>query len=279
MILFGPAGIPTSKKGKGLEEGIREVARLGLDCMEVEFVRGVRLKHGAAVGAGAAAREEGIVLTAHAPYYINLCSLDPEKADASEERILQTARMCHLLGGTSVTFHAAYYQGRDPGGIFQMVEKRLRAVGGKLLKEGIGVSIAPELTGKPAQFGSLEELIRLSRGVKGVQPCIDFSHYVARSGGGNNNYDGFLRALKSVKRGLGVKALRRLHMHVSGIEWGAKGEKRHLMLEDSEFDWKALLRVLVDLDISGIIICESPMMEEDATIMKMEYMKRLRKKR
>ena len=85
MIRFGTAGIPTTVKGRGLVEGIKEVRRLGLDCMEVEFVRGVRMGDATAVRAGEAAREAGVALTAHGPYYINLCSLEPAKA-----------RVCHI---------------------------------------------------------------------------------------------------------------------------------------------------------------------------------------
>ena len=273
MILFGPAGIPRSAKGKGLETGLREVKRLGLDCMEVEFVRGVRMSEKEAARLGEIARQSGVTLTAHGPYYINLCSPDQAKIEASLERVLQTARRCHWLGGQSVTFHAAYYQGRAPEAIFREVAARLREIMLTLRKEGVKIAVAPELTGKPSQFGSLAELIRLCRAVKGLQPCLDFAHYVARDFGEHNSYEGFREALLSLQTGLGPRALTRLHMHVSGIEWSGKGEVRHHRLKESGFNWKALLRALVDLEVSGMMICESPMMEDDAVILQKEYRK------
>lgn len=277
MILFGTAGIPICARGKGIADGIREVKRLGLEAMEVEFVRGVRMDEATAKRAREAAQEAGVALTVHAPYYINLSSQDSGKARASVERILAAARKCRELGGRSVTFHAAFYQGRDREEIFQTVAGSLREILAVLGKEGNKVRIKPELTGKPSQWGSLDELIRLGRAVKGIRPCIDFSHFIARDSGANNNYEGFRDALFSVKKGLGATALSDLHLHVSGIKWTDKGEKRHVMLKQSRLQWKALLRALVDLDGSGIMICESPVMEKDALRLKREYLTLLRR--
>jgi deoxyribonuclease-4 len=273
MILFGTAGIPICAKGKGIAEGIREVKRLGLDAMEVEFVRGVRMDQATAKKARDAAREAGVALTVHAPYYINLCSLDAATAEASVQRVLAAARKCRELGGQSVTFHAAFYQGRDRDEIFRTVAGSLKEILSVLKKEGNKVRIKPELTGKPSQWGSLDELIRLGRAVRSVRPCIDFSHLVARGAGANNNYQEFCAALAAVKQGLGAGALAELHMHASGIEWTKKGERRHVMFEESRLQWKALLRALDDFNVSGIMLCESPVMEHDALVLKKEYRK------
>jgi deoxyribonuclease-4 len=274
MINFGPAGVPTTLVSRKPEHGIREVARLGLDCMEIEFVRGVRMGDEAAARVNQARKETGITLTAHGPYYINLCSQEADKAEASVERILETARRCFACGGVSITFHAAYYQDRNPELIFRMVAERLRGIRQRLEKEGVRVAVAPELTGRPSQFGSLPELVRLCREVPGIRPCIDFAHFVARQNGASNNYEGFRALLSSLKQGLGPGALKDLHMHVSGIEWGSRGERKHHRLKESKFDWEALLQALVDMEVSGVMVCESPVMEEDALILKQEYQRR-----
>jgi deoxyribonuclease-4 len=279
MILFGPAGAPSSTKGRRPEDGVREVSRLGLDCMELEFVRGVRMSDEGVARVRAAALETGVVLTAHGPYYINLASREEAIAVASVERILSAARRCDQAGGVSVTFHAAFYQGRGAEEIYKIVAGRLREVLRRLEQEGVTIAVSPELTGKPSQFGSLAELIRLCREVKGIRPCIDFSHYAARENGDGNGYEGFKQALAALRRGLGAPALKSLHMHASGIEWGEKGEKRHRRIMESDFDWKALIQVLVDQKVSGTLICESPEMAEDALIMKAEYKRRLKKTR
>ena len=70
---------------------------------------------------------------------------------------------------------------------------------------------------------------------------------------------------------LGVAALRKLHIHLSGIEYGPKGEKHHLELKDADLDLKALFRALHDQGCGGRILCESPIMEEDALKMKRSW--------
>jgi deoxyribonuclease IV len=275
MILIGTAGIPHSCKSRKTEDGVREIARLGLGAMEVEFVRGVKMTPAGAARVREAARETGVALTAHGPYYINLVSLDPETAAASTRRVLDTARRAHEFGGRSITFHAGFYQERDPEAVFNEMAGRFREVRQTMIEEGLTVTVAPELTGKPSQWGSLDELIALGRAVPGVAPCIDFAHYVARDAGEHNDYAGFKAALGAVKKGLGAAALKSLHLHVSGIEWGPRGEKRHLRLAEGAFDWEALVRALVDMAVSGIMICESPVLEEDALVLQKEYLKQL----
>ena len=274
MILFGPAGVPLSCKSRKPEDGVVEVKRLGLDCMEVEFVHGVRMSGEAAIRLRQAAAANQIALTAHGPYYINLSSEEEDKIEASVTRILDTARKAQEFGGQSITFHAAFFQQRDPETVFAMVADKMKEALQTLEKEGVRVAVSPELTGKPSQFGSLSDLIGLAREVPGLRLCIDFSHFVARGAGAGNDYAGFASALSRLQQGLGPSSLQRLHMHASGIEWTAKGERRHLRLHESKFNWQALVQALVDFQVGGIMICESPVMEEDALILKREYLRR-----
>jgi len=271
MLYFGTAGIPHSAKGRPHDNAVREVKRLGLDCMEVEFVYGVRMKKAEAEKVALAREESGITLTAHGPYYVNLASKEPPKKKASIERIIATARTAHIMGAKSVTFHAAFYQGRDSEEVYDIVSTELRSISEYLSAEGNEVLLRPELTGKPSQFGSLEELIRLSREVPGVAPCLDLAHMAARASGKGNSYKGIRQALDLVAEELGGPAIKDMHIHLYGIEWGAKGEIRHVPLKDTRYRWKAALRALVDAGASGVVICESPLLEEDALKLKKEY--------
>jgi len=271
-LLFGPAGIPTTVKGARPEEGVREVKRLGLDCMELEFVYGVRMTAPGAAKVKQAVAETGVRLTAHGPYYINLCSPEPDKVAASVKRVLDTARRGFQCGAESITFHAAFFQGRPPDRIFAEVAARFREIMAQLKKEKVKVDVRPELSGKPSQFGSLEEIIGVSRQVPGVLPCIDFSHFYARTAGRNNTYEEFVAALQALKQALGPPILKRMHLHVSGIDYTPKGERKHLELMKSEFNWKELLRALVDYQVEGFCVCESPTLETDALLLKKTYL-------
>ncbi|MFH1023561.1 MAG: TIM barrel protein [Planctomycetota bacterium] len=256
-----------SARGGALADGIRRVRELGLSAMELEFVHGVRITPAAAAAVAAAAREANVRLTAHGPYYINLNAVEPEKREASVRRILETGRAVAACGGDSFTFHAAFNLKSPPEAVYPVVRDALRGIVATLRKEGITARVRPETTGKPVQFGSLEEILRLSTEVDGVAPCVDFSHLHARSGGKVNTRKEFDAVLESVKTALGAEALADMHIHVSGIEYGPKGELKHLMLKESDLKYRDLLKSLRAAGAGGVVVCESPDMEADALLL------------
>ena len=269
-LLFGTAGIPHSTKAKTTPDGIRRVAELGLGCMELEFVRGVRMNVAGATLVADVATKAGIKLSAHAPYYINFNAHEPEKITASQERLLQTARIASICGAQSVVFHPAFYLGDPPEIAYATVRKYLKEVMDKLKRENIRLTIRPEVMGKPSQFGTLEEILRLSSEIEGLAPCVDFAHWHARSGA-FNSYPEFAALLSQVKDKLGRAALDDMHIHFSGINYGAKGEKNHLNFAEADLNYKELLRALKDYEVKGLVICESPNLEEDALLLQKTY--------
>lgn len=271
-LYFGTAGIPLSAKGDDTIAGIERLHQLGLDCMELEFVERVYLKRPAAERLNQRARELGIALSAHAPYYINLNSSEAAKKKASIHRILETARTASWAGATTFTFHAAFYQESSPSAVYRVVKAELEAMGKTLAKEKIKIWIRPELTGKPSQFGSLEEILKLSQEIPLVAPCIDFAHFHARDGL-HNTYQEFLAILEKVEAALGPAALEELHLHVSGIEYGPKGERKHIPLKESDFNYRDLLLALKAKKAKGLVICESPLLEQDALLLQEAYRK------
>ncbi|NMB00705.1 MAG: TIM barrel protein [Firmicutes bacterium] len=270
-LRIGTAGVPASAKPRTSQSAIKRLAELGLKHMELEFVRGVRMGEETAREIRELAEKHDISLTVHAPYYVNLNSAEPEKVIASKGRIIQAARVGAWAGAKSVTFHAAYYHADDPEEVYQRVKHHMEDMLEELAKENITIRLSPETTGGPTQFGTLEELVRLGVDVPGVYPCVDFSHLFARSVGEFNTYEHFQGALQLIKDNLGEQALKEQHIHLSGIEYGPKGEKQHLPLIETELDYQAVLQALVDFEVSGWLTCESPILEEDALILQGLY--------
>jgi deoxyribonuclease-4 len=270
-LLFGTGGVPVSAESRSTEAGIERIAELGLGCMEVEFVQGVKMSPKVAASVGELASSKKVVLTAHGPYFINLNAVEPEKVHMSKERILQTARIAALFGARSITFHAAFYLKSTPAETYAVVKKHLQEVVNTLRKEGNKVTISPEVTGKPSQFGTLEELLQLSSEIEGVVLCLDFSHWHARTGKANS-YQEFLDMLDQVEKKLGRRGLDNMHIHLSGIAYGKKGEIKHLMLPDSDLRYAELLKALKERKAKGVIICESaPYLEQDALLLQQTY--------
>ncbi len=270
-LLFGTAGTPRSAREPSTVSGIERVAELGLGCMEMEFVRRASMGESTARAVAETAARTGVKLTAHAPYYINLNAREPEKVRASQERLLQTARIASWCGAHSVAFHAAFYLGDPPEQAYRTVKGRLEEVLEQLRQEKIRVWVRPELMGRETQFGSLEELLDLSLELDMVAPCIDFAHYHARDGK-HNSYEEFVSILSRVEERLGRDALHDIHIHVSGIAYGKKGEIKHLDMEESDFQYVEFVRALKDYDVKGLVICESPNLEGDALLLQNTYL-------
>jgi len=270
-LLFGTAGVPNSTQKKNNPiEGVKQIHALGLDCMQLEFAHGVRMKDEVSSALRKVSYELGVPLTSHGPYYINLNAREQDKIDSSVERIIQTAKISDLCGAESMTFHAAFYMKDSPFDVFDLVEKSMNVIEERLSRLDIQIELRPELTGKTSQFGSLDELISLTKNVDSCAPCMDFSHLFARTGKFNSEAE-FKEVLGRIKEEIGEAALSNMHIHISGISSNSKGDLKHLNLESSKFNWRELLKSLKDFNCGGYIICNSPNLEEDALLMKNFY--------
>jgi len=268
-LLFGTAGTPISAKGNDSISGIGRVNELGLGCMEIEFVRGVKMGERTAQRVSEVAAQLGIKLSVHAPYYINL-NAEGETLARSKERILNSAKIGHICGAKSVVIHAGFLQGSTRQAAYGKIKKELIEIIEKLKSEGLDITLRIETMGRSSQFGSLDEVLDITE-VEGVLPCIDFSHLHAITGK-YNSHEEFAFILGRVEDKLGRDGgLDDMHIHVSGIEYSDKGEKRHLVFEESDFNYRELAQAFCDFDIKGMVISESPNLEDDALKLKKEY--------
>ncbi len=267
-LLFGTAGTPISSKGNDSLSGIERVHELGLGCMELEFVRGVKMGERTARKVGEAAKQLDIMLSVHAPYYINLNG-EGDTLIKSRERILNSARIGHICGAKGVVIHAGFAMGSSRQEVYENIKKQLIEIVQQLKSESVDITLRIETMGRISQFGTLDEVLDITE-VEGVLPCIDFSHLHAISGK-NNSREEFAGILSRVEDKLGREGLDNMHIHVSGIEYSDKGEKRHLVFAGSDFKYKELAQAFVDFDIKGMVISESPNLEEDALLLKKEF--------
>ena len=269
-LLFGTAGIPITTTPLNTVEGIRQINNLGLNCMEIEFVQGIYLNEEVAKEVAEIAAENNIRLSVHAPYYVNLNAHEARKLSNSKRMIFESARIGALCGAGSVVFHAGFYLGDSREDTLAAIIDGLKQVLNKMKEEDINTKLRPEVSGKGSQFGSLEEILELCSQLDGLSPCIDFAHCHARSGV-DNSYAEFSSILEKTRDKLGDEALKDMHIHISGIAYGQKGERKHLTLKESDFNYIELLKALKDYNSEGIVICESPNLEEDALLLKAAY--------
>jgi len=271
-LRIGTVGSPAGTPRPGTDSAIRYIRELGLDALEIAWVRSVRVTDETCALINRTGVEEDVALSVHAPYFINLNSQTPEKMQASDERLLAAARRGCLSGASDIIFHPGSYHAQPPKEVYLRARDKLEEITALLREEGFEVNLRPETMGKGAMFGTLEEVVQLSKEIDGVEPCIDIAHLHARTGDGSfNSYDEFADMFRLVRDELGGRGLKTMHFHLSGIEYTQAGERHHLMLEESDLDWRAFLQACVDFEVEGRILVESPNQEEDALLVQAAY--------
>jgi len=271
-LYFLTAGVPLKAGTKGYKKGFEIHDEMGLDGLELEFVHGVRISDKSREDVASAVKNQGKIITAHAPFYVNLNAREDDKVEASVQRIIETAEVANELGGYSITYHAGFYLNQEADLVYEKIKTQTQIITDSLSKVGNKIWIRPETTGKATHWGDLDEIIRLSKEFETILPCVDFSHIHARYNGFWNTYDEFASIFEKIGNELGQVALDNFHAHIAGIEYSVKGEKKHLNLEESDFNYKDLLKAFKDFNIKGAIVCESPNIEDDAKLLKDYYL-------
>ncbi len=263
---FGTVGSPkgTPKKPGGSVGAIAFSKSIGLGALELGWVQSVRVSEETCALIKAAGRDQGVAISVHAPYFINL-NAGEDEWPKSRKRLMDAAHYGNLAGATDIVFHPGSYFASDRKEVLTTAIPRLKGCVEELRKAGNPVILRPETMGKSAMLGSLEDTLEMAAAIEGVLPCLDFAHLHARPGDGSmNTYEEWSSVLKTYAKALGKRALKKLHIHLSGIAYGPKGEKEHLKLAEADLDLKALFCALHDLGAAGRVLCESPIMEEDA---------------
>ncbi|WP_315122322.1 TIM barrel protein [uncultured Clostridium sp.] len=267
-LLFGISGLPIGESSSKFtyKSGIEYLKNTGLDSMELPFVRSVNITDKNKEEVLKSKLNNDFYLSAHGSYFINLNAVEEEKIEKSLERIVKGAEALKKVEGKSLVFHPGFYLQSSKEDTFNKIKENL------LKLPHMGVDYRLETTGKGTQFGSLEEIVALCKEVETCKPCIDFSHLHARYNGALKDYDDFAKILQYIKDELGYEALEDMHIHISGINYGEKGEKNHLPLLESDFNYTACMEAFKSFDIKGCIVCESPILEKDALLLKEYYL-------
>jgi deoxyribonuclease IV len=248
-VRFGPTGIgPIADAVSNLEK----YHKFGFRAAEVLFTYGVYIKNREdALRIGEAAKRLGIYLSIHAPYYINLNSKEKEKIESSKERIMKCCEVAHWLGAKRVVFHSGFYSGMRPEKAAEKIIEGILEIQSFIKKNKWDVELCPEVMGKVNVFGSIDEVGLLIEKT-GCGVCIDMAHVLARY----KKYE-----FDKVRD---VFKMKDWHVHFSGIEYGEKGERKHLITPIEE--WKSVLHFFKGLKKDIVIICESPDAVADSVI-------------
>lgn len=260
-IFLGPAGIPLSSEKRDTIEGVKTVNALGLNAMEIEFVHSVYMKKEVAEELGKVARDFGVRLSIHAPYYINLSSEKKETIAASRKRIFDCADRGERMGADAIAIHSAFYGKLEGEKVFEIVKEQFLKILDEMKGAGIkNVGLGVETMAKQGQFGTLDEVLRLHTEVKQVIPYVDWAHIFVRNGG-KIDYVGVFDKLEK-------SGIKHINSHFEGVAKNKRGEfvDIHTPIKDPPFE--PLAREILKRKIDITVISESPLLEKDSLKMK-----------
>lgn len=278
MPKFGPAGNSESFAALGYKNSLQVpeyIVKMGLDCYEYQCGRGVNIGEEKAKELGIKAKEAGISLSLHAPYYISMSSVEEEKRLNSINYILASAKAVNAMGGDRIVVHTGSCGKITREHALELALDTMKKAIDALDNEGLShIHICPETMGKVNQLGTLNEVLKLCQLDERLIPCIDFGHLNARDLGILKTTEDFENIFTSIKNALGTDRLKAFHSHFSKIEYTTGGEKRHLTFEDRVFgpNFEPVMELTYKYGCDPTFICESAGTQaEDAKTMKDYY--------
>ncbi len=281
--MFGTAGNPDRFQAEGFKASKDMPLWLkgkGLDAYEYQCGKGVSVGEATARAIGEKAAQAGIVLSLHAPYFVNPANPDPDSQEKTAGYVLAACRVARWMGAGRVVIHTGALQKRTRADALATARESFKMLRRRCDDEGYeDIILCPETMGKINQLGDLEEVLALSVVTHGLLPCVDFGHLYARSLGALEGQEATARMLDRMAEVLGEEKARCFHSHFSMIEFTPKGgEARHLTFDQTDFgpDYRPLCRELARRRWSPTIICESAGTQDvDALTMKEEYLTQL----
>ncbi|MFW5898754.1 MAG: TIM barrel protein [Candidatus Saliniplasma sp.] len=262
MIRLGPAGTPHGVSST--KDSMKYLAEEGLNAMEVQFVRGARMKDSTAEKIGEEAKKYSIHLSIHAPYYINLNSEKDETIEKSKERIMKSSRLGDIMGAKIITVHAGYYSGMDSDEATEIIGDGVVECAEKITDENLNIKIGLEQMGRKKSWGTLDEIKKVMDRTEVAVPVVDFAHYHARYDGilqSENDFRELLEKFEDIYDGP-------LHSHFSSIEYNETGEREHMDLDAYDPDFRKLAPILKEKEYDITVICETAELDRDSLKMK-----------
>lgn len=269
-VRFGPAGRPINYSGNA-KDACPYIKSEGLDAYEYQATYGVKISQSSANDLKNSSTSEDVLVSMHAPYYINLSSNKDDVVERSIQRLVQSAKAAEWMGAYRIVFHPGFYTTYTPEEAMMRCKSAVNDIIEKL--DSLGVKdfcFAPETTGKKSQLGNLDEIIELCNSFDKFQPTVDFAHVHARTGGGISKREDYAKIFGKLENELGIN---RLHSHFTHIEFTDSGERKHHILSDHNYGppMEPFIEEVIECGWNVTVICESPLIDQDAILMKDLY--------
>ena len=274
LIYLGPAGVPLSCKGRTLNDGVKFVHELGLNALEVQFSRGIRIEEEYALQVGETAKELGVKLSVHSPYYTNLGSNNDDVILRSVNKIVESGHMADIMGADLVVAHPGFYTDLSPKETRERILENATMCRDFFRDSNYNVRLGLEVMGKEQTYGTLEEILDLVKEIgEGVVPVIDFAHIHARGNGSLRKREDFEAVLDEIA----PLKVPHLYTYFTGVKYANGNELSHIPIKKGDLDFDLLGEVILERGMDITVISVSPIVEHDAVHMKIKLERLLEK--
>lgn len=223
QLRYGVAGI---KDPRDLNASIEHLVSHGFAQCEVQFVKEFTLKENEAKRFGEMARDNGISLSVHAPYFAQLTTKEPDRLKLHLGGLHHACKLASAMGATVVVCHPGSHHGRPPEELHEQVNANLADLGPRV--SDLGVKLGLETCGKRSQFGSLGDIALLVKEHPFTTVVIDYAHIHALSNGQLNTPEAMEALFGYITSQFSFEHFWPLHTHFSDNEFGPQGEIRHV---------------------------------------------------
>ncbi len=212
---------------------------------------------------GELAKELDIRLTLHTPYYMDLVS-NGELTEKSLDYIVWGGILANEVQADIVVNHVGLYGDLSKKDAMKNVVNNVRYLKKKYRELKLKPKLGFEVSGKQILFGSLNEIITLTKRVKGILPIINFAHIHARENGSLKEPKDFEAIFQKIEPFMKDD----YYVEFSGVEHENGNELRLTPIKKGDLKFETLANVIYENEYNVTIISCSPLLEHDASYMR-----------
>ncbi len=251
---FGSARVPSRDSPEAAVELLLE---RNYTACEIDFEGRFWMAYDWAARFGELARENGLVLSVHAPIAGFMGHAERgKKLNMAVGMLDHSAGIAKAAGAEVVVFHPGFLLNRTREEALDSICEQLGELRARLEGKDRAVPFGVEVMGRVREIGTVDDVLEISRRCRWVRPVLDFAHMHATSDGAFTDSAMFSEVLARTDEVLEPDAP--FHIHFSDIAYANRNETKHLPYGEGTLRAEPLAEALQRFDRPATVISESP---------------------
>ena len=212
---------------------------------------------------GELAKELDIQLSLHTPYYMDLVS-NSELTEKSLDYIVWGGLLANEMDAKYVVSHIGLYGELSKAQAMKNVIANVKYLRDKFKELKLKPKLGFENSGKRVVFGSLDEILTVSKKVKGVLPIVNFAHLHGRTNGELKEAKKFEEVFEKIAPFWKSE----YYVHFAGVFYENGNETMITAIKKGDLKFETLANVILQNEYNITLISSSPLLEHDAAYMR-----------